>query len=290
MNTPSKDDCTYVRRFAVADEDANYVGGSARYDVHLGEGQLWLSSKLSIPIPAIRAKELIERGRLPKRSALRIVFDHPQTGVRDAVHLCDIDAIGFYHRRNLDALSKAIDQAVAATVGAETPSAIAELPPVAKRQSFWLALSVGTFRPLLAPERAILDYYRSWAERWKIADDSWTSVEQVQLALMDHAAGTDTDTPIREVFRLEQVHVKLQQANAIWNLFWLVLLPFWILGRWAITSGAQPSVGTLLGLAFGYFLAMGVCALIQGLLYKEFLSFLSRWLGHEIIHHSRKYW
>lgn len=290
MKKPPKESCSFAHRFTVADEDANYVGHSARYDAHLDGEHLWLSPKLSIPIEKIRAKEVIERGKVPHRRALRIVFDHPQTGVRDAVHLCEVDAIGFYHRQNLDALSTAIDAAIAGTPGAALPGPVAKLPPAAKPQSFWKNMYLSTIRPLTAPERAILDYYRSWAELWSVDVDERTSIERTQLALLDHAAHGETDTPIQDVFRLERAHLEILQAGAIWNIFWLGILPFWILGAWASAANARASVETFLGLAVGYFIAFGASVFVQGLLYQPFLSMLSRWLGHDIVYHSRQYW
>lgn len=129
---PTRDSCRYVKRFAVANDKAAYVGGFARYRVHLTDDQLWLSRQLSIPIRAIRAKQIIRRGWLIKRDALRIVFENPTTGKLDTVHLCDIDLLGFYHLRNLEKLSSAIDKALKDTEGVEAPAVVAKMPPVSK--------------------------------------------------------------------------------------------------------------------------------------------------------------
>jgi hypothetical protein len=139
IDKPRPEDCTYVKRFAVSNEQGVYVASVKRYHVHVGRSNLWLSGDLSIPLSAIRAKEIIKRGWLIKRHALRIVFENPALGL-DAVHLCDIDFLGFYHRQSLLDLSVAIDDAIR-NAGLEEAARSAELDRIPHRGGYFRTLA-----------------------------------------------------------------------------------------------------------------------------------------------------
>jgi hypothetical protein len=106
---PDSDDTLWRGRFAVADGNARYVGGFARYNVHLTEEKIWLSREISIPLSAVVSQRMIHKGWLIPRHALQIVFTNPVTGGLETVCLCKVSPLGLYARRPLEALQQQIE-------------------------------------------------------------------------------------------------------------------------------------------------------------------------------------
>ncbi len=105
---PHPEECLYIRRFKAANENAEYVEHPS-YHAHLTADRLWLNRALCIPLSAIRSLKMIKRSGLPNQHALRIIYLDPDTGLIDAVHICDMNLLGTYPVRRLHELSSAIE-------------------------------------------------------------------------------------------------------------------------------------------------------------------------------------
>ena len=116
---PHAADCIYVGKFAIANESCTYVGSFSSYHVHLTKQFMWLSDELCIPIKSISSYIMQTRGRLIRRHALEIIYRNPISKNMEAVFLCDIDLIGFYHEKALLFLTTQIDEVIAAIVAIE---------------------------------------------------------------------------------------------------------------------------------------------------------------------------
>ena len=284
---PPREHCTFVRRFRVADERAKYVGSVSRYHAHVGEGQLWLSENLSIPLTAIRGKEIVKRGWLMPRRALRIEFNHPETHVRDVVHLCDLNWLGLYRRESLEALSFAIDKA---RPESDPVKARASIPPIAKRRGVFKAFATLLGNALLSRERLAMRYYAELSESLDLDDVSFETADEARLYIARESIGRGAPLDPEELVESERKQILAGRALAMWTLFWLVLLPLWVTARWAISAVSTLSIPTVLGLFIGYCAVASLGVFVASLLDRPFVWLLSRAIGISITYHSRRYW
>lgn len=106
---PDRACCLYVATFGAADEHAVYASYFARYHVHLTGEVLWLSKELCLPLAQIRACRIVKAGLLIRRYALEIAYTNPITNGAEAVYLCQIDFLGFYHTWRLEQLREKLE-------------------------------------------------------------------------------------------------------------------------------------------------------------------------------------
>jgi hypothetical protein len=132
---PVTRECLYVGSFGVADQNCNYVGSFNRYRVHLTHSYLWLSDELAIPLKCLATCTLKEAGWLIKRRALELIYRNPITRGMEAVYLCDIDFLGFYHDKTLKNLLARIKDAAANLVEAELQKPPEEVEQEKARQA-----------------------------------------------------------------------------------------------------------------------------------------------------------
>lgn len=105
QNKPPRDEVVFAAKLKPADTNANYNGVFSTFSVRLTHSVLWLSPELAIPVSCITGTELIEsRKAFPKRYALAVGYRNPLTLDDEQVRLCDIDFLGFYHLKKLQAL------------------------------------------------------------------------------------------------------------------------------------------------------------------------------------------
>jgi hypothetical protein len=253
MPKPPRDSCRYVKRFSVADENATYVGRFSRYHAHLTGGQLWLSRQLSIPVRTIRAKEIIRRGWLIKRHALRIVFENPTTREQDAAHLCDIDFLGFYHLRNLEKLSAALDEVLRETAGGEAPAVVAEMPPTSKTTLG--AVLLQSVRNLFKSTDAFrIELYQDAAKSIGVRlEGPFVSADEVRLKLALAAKERGNEQLADSVDAIKGRLILGSRICALWVIAWAVLVPVAVLAVWLVPR--PPEEWTALTIA----ITAGIC-------------------------------
>ena len=290
MPTPTKkpahESCSFVRRFHVANERALYIGNFARYHAHVGGGQLWLSERLSIPLDAIYGKEIVARGWLIKRWALRVEFGHPDTHVRDVVHLCDLNLLGLYRQSSLEALSSAIDDA---RPGPTIP-ARASIPPIATRgvRELFAAL-IGN--AILSRERLAMRYYKELAESQGLDRAAFQNADEARHYIArESIAREGPPLDAEQLLESERKHVLAGRVLAVWFLFWLVLLPVWVTAGWATDLDESSSIAIGIGLVMGYCIAASFSLLAAWVLERPFLWLTGKVVGIDIVYHSRRHW
>lgn len=105
---PLDSECTFIGDFKRADKSAEYVGMFSRYNARLAADRIWLSKDLCIPLAAVKSTELITKGFILPRRALRIAFINPISNSMDEAFICDTNIIGYYRLTRLERLRVAI--------------------------------------------------------------------------------------------------------------------------------------------------------------------------------------
>ena len=279
---PQRDACIFVKRFAVANDKGVYVGSFSRYHAHVTQDQLWLSKRLSIPLEAIRAREIIERGWVIRRHALKIVFREPSTGDLDAVCLCDITLLGFYRRKNLQKLSEAIDVALADAGLGRVAAPDAELA-VQPRLTLFGAIRRAAGDLLRPTDTLEIEIYEEAAKAAGIEfEGPFPSAVEARLSLLAAAKGKGQEALVDGIDAVKGRVILVKRICGLWVIAWAVVLPGAVLAIWLVPR--PPEEWTPLTIAItagicvlGYLFLVPFSLLIQGLLLKPFTA-LMNWL------------
>ena len=99
LERPRGSDVLYEGRFRYVEQPSLGLVDFGSVNLCLTRSYLWLSDELAIPIGAITQMEVAERGFLPKRIALRVVYRNPVTHEHESVAFAKIGFLGLSFKR-----------------------------------------------------------------------------------------------------------------------------------------------------------------------------------------------
>jgi hypothetical protein len=107
---PKDGDIIFAGRFRLVYEPSLELVNFGVVNLRLTRRHLWLSDELAVPLTSIFNLQIIERGIIYKRSALRIVYNNPIINAPETVAICKLDplGLGFYRRKTVENLSEVI--------------------------------------------------------------------------------------------------------------------------------------------------------------------------------------
>jgi hypothetical protein len=284
---PSNAECTFIGKFAPANNKAEYSGIFSRYYARLAADRLWLADDICISLTAIQSTEIIRRGILIPRYALRIVFVNSVTDALDSVCLCDIGFLGFYHRRRLEQLENALREVLPENQRADCATGdTAEFVPRRETLFHWFCQSM---RYVFASRRTLERHLCiNWIQNLGVDEElSGMSLEDMhgliaRLLKEEHGDSIPTDIPAQVA-----KNALAYRVCAFWTLFWALVLPLAILAVWLLPRlpkqwDVATIIGTIVVVLCGYSFLATALSLFSALLWRPFLWVANRGLGINI--------